>query len=78
MKTEFVLSGMHCGSCAALIKETLEETEGVERADVSFDKGRAVVEYDESAVQRATLQEKIHALDLGYRATIAGEPQGEG
>ena len=37
MKSEFHIEGMHCHSCAADIRETLEETAGVLRADVTFD-----------------------------------------
>ena len=43
MKSEFHIKGMHCESCAVDIKETLEETAGVQSADVTFS-GKTAVE----------------------------------
>lgn len=67
MKAEFHIDGMHCESCAVDIKETLEETAGVESADVTFSGKTAVVDFDENTVQQQTLVKKIQ--DLGYTAT---------
>lgn len=75
MKSEFHIKGMHCGSCAVEIKETLETTAGVRHADVTFDGKTAGVEYDDAVVQRETIIKKIQ--DLGYQATVADEPQTE-
>ena len=75
MKAELHIDGMHCDSCAALIKETLEETAGVESADVNFGGKTAVVDFDQNVVQQKTIIKKIQ--DLGYQATVADEPQGE-
>jgi copper chaperone CopZ len=74
MKAEFHIKGMHCESCAADIKETLEQTAGVERADVTFNGKTANVDFDEQVVQPQTLIKKIQ--DLGYQATVGDEPQG--
>ena len=76
MKSEFHLKGMHCESCAVEIKETLETTAGVRSADVTFNGKTANVEYDDAVVQEQTLIKKIQ--DLGYQATVAGEPQTAG
>ena len=76
MKAEFHIQGMHCESCAADIKETLEETAGVQRADVTFSGKTAVVDFDDRVVQQSTLVKKIQ--DLGYQATTGDEPQTEG
>ena len=73
MKAEFHIKGMHCESCAADIKESLEETAGVSQADVTFSGKTAVVEFDDNTVQQTTLIKKIQ--DLGYQATVAEEPQ---
>jgi Cu+-exporting ATPase len=67
MKAEFQIDGMHCDSCAALIKETLEETAGVRDADVNFGGKTAVVNFDQNAVQQQTIIKIIQ--DLGYNAT---------
>ncbi len=68
---------MHCESCALDIKETLETTAGVFRADVTFDGKTANVAYDDGVVQEKTLVKKIQ--DLGYDATIgdSSETQSE-
>lgn len=74
MKAEFHIDGMHCDSCAALIRETLEETAGVESADVSFGGKTAVVDFDQNVVQQQTIINKIQ--DLGYKATEGDHAQG--
>jgi copper chaperone CopZ len=74
MKAELHIDGMHCDSCAALIKETLEETAGVRSADVTFGGKTAVVNFDDNVVQQKTLVKKIQ--DLGYTATEGDRQQG--
>ena len=73
MRAEFHINGMHCESCAVDIKETLEETAGVQSADVTYGGKTAVVEFDENTVQQTTLIKKIQ--DLGYTATVGDEEQ---
>lgn len=75
MKAEFNIEGMHCDSCAADIKETLEETAGVSEVDVTFQRKTAIVNFDQDTVQQSTIVKKIQ--DLGYTATISGESQSE-
>jgi Cu+-exporting ATPase len=74
MKAEFHITGMHCDSCVALIKETLEETAGVDSADVNFGGKTAVVDFDQNVVQQKTIIKKIQ--DLGYTATEGDQAQG--
>ena len=61
------VEGMHCGSCVALIEETLNEREGVTAALVDLDSARAVIEYDPSTLD----VEEIRAViaGAGYSAT---------
>jgi copper chaperone CopZ len=73
MKAELNIEGMHCDSCAADIKETLEDTAGVRLVDVTFKRKTAIVEFDEATVQQSTLIKKIQ--DLGYQATASGDSQ---
>ena len=73
MKSELHIKGMHCESCAVDIKETLETTAGVFRAEVAYGGKTASVEYDADVVQEKTLIKKIQ--DLGYDATIGDETQ---
>lgn len=74
MKAEFHITGMHCDSCAALIKETLEETAGVQNADVNFGGKTAVVDFDQKVLQQETIVKTIQ--DLGYNATEGDQAQG--
>jgi copper chaperone CopZ len=75
VKAELNIEGMHCDSCAATIKETLEETAGVSEADVTFKRKTAIVDFDDQTVQQSTLIKKIQ--DLGYTATVSGQSQSE-
>ena len=43
MKKVIKIEGMMCGHCEARVKKALEAIEEVENADVSFEKGTAVV-----------------------------------
>ena len=74
MKAEFHIEGMRRDSCAALIKDTLEDTAGVRHAEVTLDGKTAVVNFDENTVQQATLIKKIQ--DLGYNATVGDQQRG--
>lgn len=44
------IEGMHCGSCAIDIKETLEERDGIRHAAVDYDGKTAFVEFDENLI----------------------------
>lgn len=63
------IEGMHCGSCSALIEETLVEDLGVASAHVDLDTRRATVRYDPSAHSVADLCDAVAAA--GYRAVAA-------
>ena len=51
--------GMHCTSCEMLVKEALEELDGVNRAGVSFESGIIIVDFDENKVTKEELVEII-------------------
>jgi copper chaperone len=60
------VSGMTCQHCVKSVAEALESQDGVTRADVDLQAGRAEVEYDET---RVTLRELANAvMDEGYEA----------
>jgi copper chaperone CopZ len=75
MRREFHIKGMHCESCAVEIREQLETTAGVFKAEVTYGGKTANVEFDDAVVQEQTLVKKIQ--DLGYQATVADEPRAE-
>jgi copper chaperone CopZ len=75
MQVELNIEGMNDNSSAVQIRETLEATAGVFKADVTFKRKTAIVEFDDGVVQQATLLKKIQ--DLGFTATVSGQPQSE-
>jgi len=50
---------MSCGGCQLLVKEALEELNGVAAAEASFRDGLVVVEYNPEMVTLATIQTVI-------------------
>ena len=64
---QLTVEGMHCGSCVALIEETLNEREGVTAALVDLDSARAVIEYDPSTLDVEEIRAAI--AEAGYSAT---------
>ena len=61
------VTGMACGGCVKSVTRVLEELNGVERAVVTLDDGKAEIAFDESAVSIAQLIETIE--DAGFYAT---------
>lgn len=64
-KISLKVKGMHCHSCEILIKDSLEETEGVKEAKLDYKKGIADIEFDEKKVN----ENKIKAIieNEGYK-----------
>ena len=52
--------------CSASITKALKATVGVEKVEVSFEKGEAVIEFDDQKVTEAKLREVINAT--GFKA----------
>ena len=67
---ELAVEGMHCGSCVALIQETLGEQDGVTSATVDLESARAVVGFDPSRIDVASLTAVV--AEVGYAATPVG------
>ncbi len=68
MKNELQVSGMRCGGCELLVKEALEEVEGVRVVEASFARGTVVVEYDPEAVSMALIAAVIE--EQGFKVTL--------
>ena len=60
------VDGMKCAKCSASVTKALKATEGVEDAQVSSDKGEAVIKYDDQKLDEAKLREVINAT--GFKA----------
>jgi copper chaperone len=67
--TELKISGMTCGHCQTAVKNALEAVDGVERVEVSLEKGLAKVEGEADVrVLVAAVEEE------GYEASLVGRP----
>ncbi|MFH1364786.1 MAG: heavy metal translocating P-type ATPase [Candidatus Aenigmatarchaeota archaeon] len=62
MKKEFVISGMHCASCAANIEFNLKDKKGVDIASVNFATEKATVEFDKKVISEADIVKVIESL----------------
>ncbi len=60
------VEGMKCAKCSASVTKKLKATEGVEDAQVSSDKGEAVIKYDDQKLTEAKLREVINST--GFKA----------
>lgn len=60
------VSGMSCEHCAATVTRALESVEGVERARVDLEAGRATIEYREGSTTPRSLAGAV--MDEGYTA----------
>jgi len=60
------VKGMHCSSCEEIIKDSLEETDGITKAEVSNENSNAVIEFDENSITEDKIKEII--IEEGYGA----------
>ena len=60
------VEGMKCAKCSASVTKALKATDGVEEAQVSSDKGEAVVTYDDQKLTETKLREVINGT--GFKA----------
>ena len=60
------VDGMMCAKCSASVTKALKATEGVQEAQVSSEKGEAVIKYDDAKLNETKLREVINAT--GFKA----------
>jgi copper chaperone CopZ len=60
------VNGMMCEKCSASVTKALKATEGVQDAQVSSEKGEAVIKYDDQKVTETKLREVINST--GFKA----------
>ena len=60
------VAGMKCAKCSASVTKALKATDGVEDAQVSSDKGEAVIKYDDQKLNETKLREVINST--GFKA----------
>jgi copper chaperone CopZ len=54
------VEGMKCAKCSGAVAKALKATEGVEDAQVSSEKGEAVIKYDDQKLTETKLREVIN------------------
>ncbi|WP_281252555.1 heavy-metal-associated domain-containing protein [Lentzea kentuckyensis] len=60
------MTGMHCGSCALLIDDALEDLPGVLSTQTTVKKGLSTVELD---LERSSPEDVVRVIEeLGYQA----------
>jgi len=59
--TTIHVKGMHCKMCSASVTKALKAVDGVQKVDVSFEKGTAIVDYDDQKVTEERLREVINS-----------------
>ena len=66
MKSQLIITGMHCASCVKNIENSLDKTLGVSGAVVNLASEKAIVEYDP---EKISLEGVIKAVEkAGYGA----------
>ncbi|MCX6179354.1 MAG: cation transporter [Chlorobiales bacterium] len=68
MKKELQVSGMSCHGCEMLIKEALEELDGVNEAEVSHIEGIVSLDYDPARVNMETITSTIEEQGFKVKA----------
>ena len=64
------VEGMKCAKCSSSVTKALKATDGVQDAEVSSEKGEAVIKSDDQKLSEAKLREVINST--GFKAV--GEP----
>ncbi|HKO63466.1 MAG TPA: heavy metal-associated domain-containing protein [Pyrinomonadaceae bacterium] len=65
--TTIYVSGMTCGGCAISIEQVLKNTQGVENVQVNFERGEAVIKYDDRKVTASKLRAAVKSI--GFHAS---------
>jgi copper chaperone len=60
------VSGMTCGGCVRSVTNVLRSVAGVDAAEVSLERGEALITYDPSRASLAKLKEAVE--NAGYQA----------
>lgn len=59
VKKNYPVQGMHCASCAQIIKSRLEKIPGIEKADINYASEEAQIEFTEAALALKPLNEEL-------------------
>ena len=68
-EVKFSVSGMTCSSCAEHVKHEVNKLSGILKANASYEKGNAIVEFDNSKTNIAEITKAINST--GYKVEEA-------
>lgn len=60
--------GMTCAACPIVVKKALTKVDGVQKAEVSFEKLEAIVTFDDAKTNTEALTKATESA--GYRSTV--------
>jgi mercuric ion binding protein len=60
--------GMTCAACPIIVKKALTKVNGVQKAEVSYEKREAVVSFDDAKINAGALTKAIE--NAGYSSTV--------
>ncbi len=66
MQTQVSIPGIHCTSCAALIKDVSSEFPSIKNVDVDVERKRITLDHDEN-FDKQKWTEEVEALDEKYK-----------
>ncbi len=75
-EVEYQVKGMHCASCAVVIKNKLEKTKGVKSLTVNYATNRAKIEYEKEKMAEEKLNELINNLGYSMSEEMGEAPMG--
>lgn len=58
------ITGMHCTGCSKRLEKVLNNLDGVQNAKVSFEEGKAEIEYEENKIGFDEIKEAIEDADF--------------
>lgn len=61
------ISGMHCASCAKLIKEDLADADGIESINIYAESGKAKITFFADNISVNEIIQKIETLGYGVK-----------
>lgn len=65
VKKQFIVEGMHCGSCAVSTGMILKNLKGVKSAHADYDARSTEIEYDDAQINLAQMNQALQGL--GYQ-----------
>ena len=60
------IEGMHCTGCSNRLEKVLNNTDGIEKAEVNFEQKEATITYNEEKIAEEQIKSKIG--EAGFKA----------